>query len=67
MKKYAIFLLTFVTFCSQNSNIEVLEEETTTTVAPIVETPLEAFPLSVSYRVLLTTKPLVLKHCACNL
>ena len=41
MKKYAIFLLTFVTFCSQNSNIEVLEEETTTTVAPIVETPLE--------------------------
>ena len=41
MKKYAIFLLTFVTFCSQNSNIEVLEEETTTTVVPIVETHLE--------------------------
>ena len=41
MKKYVIFLLTFVTFCSQNSNIEVLEEELKTTVAPIVETPLE--------------------------
>jgi len=37
MKKYPIFLLTFFTFCSQNSNIETLDETSTTTVETSAE------------------------------
>ena len=37
MKKYPIILLTFFTFCSQDSNIETLDETSTTTVETSVE------------------------------